>query len=109
MGALGLMYVVIVPMTMSVLMYFHLKQHMEGTKQRMFAAECAVAILSYMTTRLVVGIYDICVSTLFVCVMRDCDHYGGKYMTDRLAAVCDVPDYIRATSSFQVVTPTREL
>jgi hypothetical protein len=38
--------------------------------------------LAFVTTRLAVGVYDIVVTALFVCVMRDCEHYGGRYMED---------------------------
>lgn len=40
---------------------------------------CHFAILNFkVTTRLAAGIYDVCITTLFVCVMRDCEHYGGR-------------------------------
>ena len=40
---------------------------------------CATLPLNFkVTTRLAAGIYDVCITTLFVCVMRDCEHYGGR-------------------------------
>lgn len=55
-----------------------------------FAPALFILILSYCTTRFVVGVYDICVTTLFVCLMRDIEHYGGRYMTEGLAEVCGI-------------------
>eukprot|EP00928_Gymnodinium_smaydae_P094004 TRINITY_DN7841_c0_g1_i1.p1 TRINITY_DN7841_c0_g1~~TRINITY_DN7841_c0_g1_i1.p1 ORF type:complete len:758 (-),score=116.74 TRINITY_DN7841_c0_g1_i1:56-2329(-) len=47
----------------------------------------SVVLLAFLTTRLVVGVYDICVTTLFVCAMRDSSEFGGRYMPAGLAAV----------------------
>lgn len=54
---------------------------------------CALVIagLSFMVTRLAVGVYDICVTTLFVCVMRDVEYYDGKYMSEELSTACGLP------------------
>jgi len=78
---LGFLACVTIPLAMGISAFLVIK----GEK-----AVCAVAIvpLAYITTRLVVGVYDICVTTLFVCVMRDAEEFGGKYMADSLQQVC---------------------
>ncbi|CAJ1410695.1 unnamed protein product [Effrenium voratum] len=62
---------------------------------------CAVVIfgLAYVTTRLAAGIYDVCVTTLFVCAMRDCEHYGGRYMSKSLKNACGFAELARASLS----------
>jgi len=79
--ALGFLACLTIPLGMGVVAFLVVK----GEK-----VACALAIvpLAYITTRLVVGVYDVCVTTLFVCVMRDCEQFGGKYMPDRLLEVC---------------------
>jgi len=54
---------------------------------------CATVIagLSFMVTRLAVGVYDVCVTTLFVCVMRDVEYHDGHYMTEELSVACGLP------------------
>mmetsp|Transcript_25467 Transcript_25467/g.49918 ORF Transcript_25467/g.49918 Transcript_25467/m.49918 type:complete len:751 (+) Transcript_25467:65-2317(+) len=44
----------------------------------------AVALLAYMVTRMAVGVYDICISALFVCAIDDAEKHGGKYAPDEL-------------------------
>jgi len=44
----------------------------------------AVAFLSYMVTRMAVGVYDICISALFVCAIDDAEKHGGKYAPEEL-------------------------
>lgn len=49
-----------------------------------------IAGLAYVTTRLTVGVYDVCITTLFVCVMRDLELYNGKHMPESLRNACHV-------------------
>lgn len=51
-----------------------------------------IAALSYITTRLTVGLYDVIVTTLFVCAMRDKEHFGGKYMHYSLRKACGLTE-----------------
>lgn len=80
-GAMRYLACVTVPAGMAVLSYPFIKVDW---------VPCAVFIfgLAYVVTRLTVGVYDVCVTTLFVCAMRDTEHYGGKYMSDGLRAAC---------------------
>jgi len=44
----------------------------------------AVGLLAYMVTRMAVGVYDICISALFVCAIDDAEKHGGKYAPEEL-------------------------
>merc|ERR1712217_526264 len=51
-----------------------------------------IALGAYMVTRLAVSVYDVCLSTLFVCAMRDSELYEGRYATDELRAAMQMPE-----------------
>ncbi|CAE7663746.1 slc44a4, partial [Symbiodinium pilosum] len=63
-AALGYLLCVTVPLGLAVVAFPWLSQDWPP---------CAAVIiaLAYVTTRLAAGIYDVCITTLFVCVMRD--------------------------------------
>merc|ERR1712139_509989 len=54
---------------------------------------CAIVIgcLSYVIVRMAVGVYDVCITTLFVCVMKDAEFYEGKYMSEELSVAVGLP------------------
>jgi len=72
---------------------------------------CAVVIacLAYVTTRLAAGIYDVCITTLFVCAMRDCEHYGGRYMSKSLKSACGFAELSRESLARTSVMSNIEL
>jgi len=67
-------------------------------------APCAifVFVLAYVITRLAAGVYDICLTTLFVCAMRDCENYGGFYMTPELRSACGFAELTRSSQARSV-------
>eukprot|EP00931_Biecheleriopsis_adriatica_P049781 TRINITY_DN28803_c0_g1_i1.p1 TRINITY_DN28803_c0_g1~~TRINITY_DN28803_c0_g1_i1.p1 ORF type:complete len:773 (-),score=139.45 TRINITY_DN28803_c0_g1_i1:57-2339(-) len=62
---------------------------------------CAVFIgaLAYVITRLAAGVYDICLTTLFVCAMRDCENFGGAYMSKGLRSACGFAELYRDSAT----------
>eukprot|EP00747_Dinoflagellata_sp_TGD_P042565 gnl/TRDRNA2_/TRDRNA2_142150_c0_seq1.p1 gnl/TRDRNA2_/TRDRNA2_142150_c0~~gnl/TRDRNA2_/TRDRNA2_142150_c0_seq1.p1 ORF type:complete len:105 (+),score=13.98 gnl/TRDRNA2_/TRDRNA2_142150_c0_seq1:49-363(+) len=60
---------------------------------------CGIVIagLSFMVTNLAVNVYDVCVTSLFLCMMRDLDKYNGIYMPEDLATVAGVSKSSEAT------------
>lgn len=50
----------------------------------------AIAALAYVVTRMVMGVYDAVVTTLFVCVMRDQDFCHGRFTSIELKNACGV-------------------
>ncbi|CAE8644289.1 unnamed protein product [Polarella glacialis] len=83
-AALGYLMCVAVPLMMALVAFFRV-----GNDWVTFQS-CAVAIvlLSYLITRMAVGVYDVCVTTLFVCAMRDEEYCGGEHMTLSLRRAC---------------------
>lgn len=88
-AALGYLLCVTVPLGLAVVAFPWLS---EGSWP-----PCAIVIiaLAYVTTRLAAGIYDVCITTLFVCVMRDCEHYDGRYMSKNLRSACGFGELAR--------------
>ncbi|CAE7470350.1 slc44a4 [Symbiodinium sp. CCMP2456] len=88
-AALGYLLCVTVPLGLAVVAFPWLS---EGSWP-----PCAIVIiaLAYVTTRLAAGIYDVCITTLFVCVMRDCEHYDGRYMSKTLRSACGFGELAR--------------
>lgn len=82
--AIGYLVCITVPVGISVVAYY-LLQPEEW-------APCTVFIfcLAYVTTRLTVSVYDVCITTLFVCLMRDLELSEGKYAPDGLRKECDL-------------------
>lgn len=72
-----------IPLLMGILSYWY-------SSSEPLVVAILIMVLSYIVTRFAVGVYDICVTTLFVCVMRDVDKYGGIYMPDPLAEALGV-------------------
>lgn len=70
--ALGCLLCITVPCGLAVAAYFC------GLKDAWPVCALVIIGLAYVTTRLAAGIYDVCITTLFVCVMRDCEHFGGR-------------------------------
>lgn len=82
--AIGYLTCVTVPMGMAVLA-FYTARHNEWFGNAVF-----ILLLAYVVTRLTVGVYDICVTTMFVCAMRDAEHYDGRYAPEGLRFVCEL-------------------
>merc|ERR1712083_711766 len=72
---LGYLVTITVPLSMVFLTYFSVQRPEDA-----FAVGLFTFGLAFVTTRLAVGVYDIVVTALFVCVMRDNELHGGKYM-----------------------------
>lgn len=89
--ALGYLLCITVPAGLVVVGYFC------GLKDAWPVCALVIAGLAYVTTRLAAGIYDVCITTLFVCAMRDCEHYGGRYMSKSLRSACGFQELVRAS------------
>jgi len=79
--AMGFLASVTVPVSMAVVAF-------PLIKTQWFPCAIFIVILAYVTTRLTTGVYDVCVTTLFVCAMRDKEFYGGKYTSPGLRHAC---------------------
>jgi len=74
---------VLVPLSMVILTRILLKSWL--------VSGCFVAFLSYMVTRMAVGVYDVSISALFFCAITDLEKFGGKYMPEDLRDALDLP------------------
>jgi len=72
---LGYLVCFTVPLAMVFLSYLKVENPEDS-----FAVGLFTFGLAFVTARLAVGVYDIVVTALFVCVMRDKDLFGGRYM-----------------------------
>eukprot|EP00929_Paragymnodinium_shiwhaense_P071040 TRINITY_DN36091_c0_g1_i1.p1 TRINITY_DN36091_c0_g1~~TRINITY_DN36091_c0_g1_i1.p1 ORF type:complete len:760 (-),score=135.75 TRINITY_DN36091_c0_g1_i1:91-2370(-) len=77
-AALSCVVCVTVPTAMALLTYCTV------TVKEWIAVVGAVVALSVVTTKGAVSVYDIAVTTLFVCAMHDEKHYGGRYVPEAL-------------------------
>lgn len=41
-------------------------------------------MLSFLVASIAVSVYDICMTTLFVCAVRDAEYFGGRYSSATL-------------------------
>eukprot|EP00913_Durusdinium_trenchii_P029761 g27889.t1 len=50
------------------------------------AQACATAlmILAFIVTHMAIGVYDVVVTSLLICAMRDEEHCGAQYMSESL-------------------------
>jgi len=60
-------------------------------------SSCFIVGLSWVVTRMAVGVYDVCMSTLFVCVTRDQENFGGRYAPESLRVAMQMPVVARAS------------
>mmetsp|Transcript_69564 Transcript_69564/g.196191 ORF Transcript_69564/g.196191 Transcript_69564/m.196191 type:complete len:743 (+) Transcript_69564:126-2354(+) len=74
---------ILVPSTMVVLSYFQIRKNW---------GFCALIIagLASMVTRMAAGVYDVCISTLLLCVLYDQEHCGGIYAPESLRSVMEL-------------------
>jgi len=61
-----------------------------------------IAGLAYMVTRLAVSVYDVCVSALFLCVVRDVEKFEGAYLTEQMAAAMGMSGKKRDTEEIEM-------
>lgn len=60
------------------------------------AVVATIMLLAFMTTKLSMGVYDVILTTLFGCVVRDEEYFGGKFMSPALRAACHLDSHGRA-------------
>ena len=78
--ALGFLVSLGVPLAMAGLAFFELRDSLVTYQS------CALAlmVLAFIVSHMAVGVYDVIVTTLLICAMRDEEHCGAQYMSDSL-------------------------
>jgi len=77
---LGFLVCVGVPLALALVAFFELRASWVNFQS---CAVCLV-VLAYIITRMAVGVYDIVLTTLFICAMRDEEYCGGQHMSSEL-------------------------
>lgn len=85
--ALGWITTITVPATLGVIAFAFLGQDLEVYQ----ACTLVILVIAYVTCRMVVGVYDIVLTTLFICVMRDEELCGGEHMDADLRKAVGLP------------------
>jgi len=83
-SALGWIASLMVPSVMITVAWFYL--------EKWSVCSFCIALAAFMVTRLAVSVYDVSLSTLFVCAMRDAEMYEGRYASEELRTAMQMPE-----------------
>jgi len=50
-----------------------------------------VAVCSFLVAHVAVSVYDVCMTTLFICAVRDAEYFGGRYAPPSLREAMEMP------------------
>lgn len=78
--ALGFLVCLGVPLSLAGLAFFELRESLMTYQ----ACATALMILAFIVTHMAIGVYDVVVTSLLICAMRDEEHCGAQYMSESL-------------------------
>jgi len=76
--ALGFLVSLGVPLALAGVAFFELRDSLVTYQ----ACAIALMLLAFLVSHMAVGVYEVIVTSLFICAMRDEEHCGAQYMSD---------------------------